>query len=358
MTKKPSAPLDFFQSLERWSKDARPDCLFEGGGRASYLRWRRRFLRHYLRCLGPFPARVPLKARLVKRVKEKGYTREHWIYDSSPGISVPAILLIPDGLREPAPALLAAHGHGGGKTDVCGLPHPVWGKKHAAWTRTLDYDYARQAVLRGYVVLAPDFAPFGERRPPEIWLRDDRDACDIVDLCARYFGFNLLSLNLWDAMRGLDLLAAHPKVDPRRMGVIGLSYGGTLAAHLMVLDRRLKAGVVSGYVSTLLGDAFGMRGKGNTCGAQALPWLLRHGDIPEIFGLVAPKPLLLEIGKEEDCFESGDMLKASARVARIYRAAGVGKNLKKDVFAGGHRWNGVKAWPWLAAQLGRGQPAA
>jgi dienelactone hydrolase len=294
-----------------------------------------------------------LRARLLQRVREKGYVREKWVFDSSRGVSVPAFLLIPDTLKpgERRPALLAAHGHGGGKTDICGLPHPHWGARHSRWARSLHYDYARQAALRGYVVLAPDFAPFGERRPPEAWIRKDRDACNISDLALQYFGFNLLALNLWDAMRGIDLLESHPLVDPKRIGVIGLSYGGTIATHLLALDRRVKAGVVSGYISTISGDALGKRGQGNTCGAQAIPGLLRHGDIPEIAGLAAPKPVLFEMGKKEDCFYYPDMLKAYARVKRIYGAAGAGKHVEKDAFNGGHRFNGAKAWDWLKESL-------
>jgi dienelactone hydrolase len=293
---------------------------------------------------------VPLKPRRLGRVDEGAYTREKVIFDSSLGVSVPAWLLIPGGIKkgERRPGLIAAHGHGAGKDDVCGLAPKGSKPSHMAWARSMRYDYARQAALRGYVVLAPDFAPFGERRPPDAWVREGRDACDIVDLCYQYFGTTLLSMNLWDGMRAVDLLEGLPQADPRRLGVIGLSYGGTLAAHLLANDPRLKLGVVSGYLSTVLGDALGRRGKGNTCGAQALPGLLRHGDIPEILGLAAPKPVLFEIGSAEDCFHKPDMLKAYARVRRFYAAAGKPGLAAKDLFRGRHRWNGEKAWAWLA----------
>ena len=37
-----------------------------------------------------------------------------------------------------------------------------------------------------------------------------------------------LTQNLWDLARALDVLEAHPLVDPERIGVAGLSYGGTM----------------------------------------------------------------------------------------------------------------------------------
>jgi dienelactone hydrolase len=294
---------------------------------------------------------VDLKVRRLGRWKEKDHVREKIAYASSPGVEVPAFLLLPQNLKkgQKRPALLAAHGHGNGKADICGLS--AKSKGQAAWVKELNYGYALEAVRRGYMVLAPDWAPFGERRPYAEWAREGRDACDIVDLCLQYFGRTLLAGNVWDGMRGLDFLSGHPAVDASRLGVLGLSYGGTMASHLLVNDQRLKAGVVSGYLSTVAGDVFNDRGKGNTCGAQAVPGLLKHGDIPEMLGLAAPKPILFEMGLKETCFHYPDMAKGFERVRSMYTAAGASDRLEKDVFDGDHRWNGKRAWDFLGKWL-------
>jgi dienelactone hydrolase len=140
-------------------------------------------------------------------------------------------------------------------------------------------------------------------------------------------------------------------VDPRRLGVIGLSYGGTMTSHLLVNDPRLRAGVVSGYVSTVRDDALSRVRAMNTCGAQHLPGLLRHGDLPEVLGLAAPKPMLCEMATHEDCFSFPDMRRAFARLGTIYRAAGAAGRLEADVFRGKHMWSGRKAWEFLARWL-------
>jgi len=280
-----------------------------------------------------------------------GYVREKLVYRSSPGVRVPAYLLIPDGAGsgKRRPGILAAHGHGGGKSNVCGIRPARRGD--AAWVDQLRYDYAVQAVRHGYIVIAPDWLPFGERSVPAWWCRPGRDPCNIANLAFKYFGRILLTQNIWDGMRAVDLLARHPQVDARRLGVIGLSYGGTMATHLLANDARLRAGVVSGYISTVRGDALGRRGKGNTCGAQAVPDLLSHGDIPEILGLACPKPVLCEMGKKETCFHYPDMQRAYARVRAIYRAARVPEHLAVDAFSDDHRWSGRRAWDWLARHL-------
>ena len=36
------------------------------------------------------------------------------------------------------------------------------------------------------------------------------------------------------------------------------------------------------------------------CGAQVIPGLLRHGDVPEIASLIAPRPCLWEVGSRDD----------------------------------------------------------
>ena len=91
-------------------------------------------------------------------------------------------------------------------------------------TEAPNGDYAEQLVRRGYVVLAPDLRCFGERAD---WNPPDHYACDTNLVHAVMAGWSPLTQNLWDLARSLDVLAAHPLVDPRRIGAVGLSYGGT-----------------------------------------------------------------------------------------------------------------------------------
>jgi predicted esterase len=202
------------------------------------------------------------------------------------------------------------------------------------------------------VVIAPDWCPFGERRPPDWWVRvPSRDPCDITDLAWLYFGRPLITQSIWDGMRCVEVLMKHPHVDKERIAVIGLSQGGTMATHLLINEPRIKVGVVSGYISTVRGDALGERGKGNTCGAQHVPGLLLHGDIPDMLGLAVPKPILLEMGKKETCFHYPDMLRAYRHLQKIYKAAGFPDRLAADHHPNDHRWSGKKAWNWLAKWL-------
>ena len=145
-------------------------------------------------------------------------------------MSVPAFLLVPNDRTEPGPAVLAQHGHGPGKSEVCGLD----GDENATAIEHHRGDYAHRLAELGYVVLAPDLRYFGERTD---WLPPDKYGCDLNLVHAVAAGANPLAQNLWDLARGLDVLEQHPLVDPDRIGMVGLSYGGTSTLFLAALGR-------------------------------------------------------------------------------------------------------------------------
>ncbi|NCO32695.1 MAG: hypothetical protein AUJ92_14435 [Armatimonadetes bacterium CG2_30_59_28] len=350
----PERNVNLYDVLQYWCTHWQPDCVFDGTTIDDYKSWRRSFNRHYRRCLGRWPERVPPNLEVVESVDKGDYIREKILFDSTFGVTVPAYVLTPQGLPpdEKRPGILASHGHGNGKADICGVTREQGSEQSAQTLDALNYEYGVEAVRRGYVVIAPDWCPFGERRPPDWWVRTpSRDACNITDLAWQYFCRPLIAQSIWDGMRCVDVLVNHPHVDRNRIAVIGLSQGGTMATHMLINERRIKAGVVSGYISTVRGDALGERGKGNTCGAQHVPGLLVHGDIPDMLGLAAPKPMLFEMGKQETCFHYPDMLKAYRHLRKIYKAAGFPDRIGGDHHPNDHQWSGKKAWKWLEKWL-------
>jgi len=317
--------------------------------------WRVRLRERLLTAIGPFPEHVPLNAEIVEEHDEGDYLRQKVLYDSEAFASVAAWLLVPKGMRpgERRPAVLCAHGHGRGKDDVAGVLPPPSSEQFAKARSRLEqgnYDYARQLVRRGYVCLAPDWRTFGERAAPTEWIRSYNDACDMVYFGYAYLGFTLLGLDLWDAMRSLDYLETLPFVDAQRIGMVGLSFGGTMTTFLSALEERIKCAVISCYFCTIQ-DAMGHRGKANTCGSQFVPGLLTFGEISTVAGLIAPRPCLVEIGEKDQGFFKDDALICYENVARIYAAAGAADRLDVDVHPGGHAFSGAKAFAWFAKWL-------
>jgi dienelactone hydrolase len=298
--------------------------------------WRQRCRARLTSLLGPMPERVPLRFETLESVETPSYRRDTVVFDVEETMSVPAFLLVPHGRTAPGPAVLAVHGHGPGKAEACGLER----------TGTPNADYGHQLAERGYVVLAPDLRCFGQRLD---WNPPDHYACDTNLVHAVMTGVSPLTQNLWDLSRALDVLEEHPLVDARRMGVVGLSYGGTMTLFLAAWDERVSAAVVSGYFSSW---AESHKMPWNMCGSQVLPGMLGQLEHLDVGALVAPRPMLVESGRDDDLFPAPVARAACDQLRRVYSAMGAPDTLVHDVFAGGHEWHGVEAYPFLEHWLG------
>jgi dienelactone hydrolase len=300
------------------------------------VRAARRALR---RAMGRLPERVPLNMEVLDSVDCGTYRRDKIVYDTERWMSVPAYLLVPHDRTRRGPAVLAQHGHGPGKDEVCGL---VDQGDEGSEPNVYGHELAR----RGYVVLAPDLRTFGERAdwdPPNIY------HCDHAYMYASLLGFQLLALDLWDLARGIDVLCEHPLVDRRRIGMVGLSQGGTCTLFLAAWDRRVRAAVVSGYFNRW--DACATIGW-NMCGSQVLNGITTTVDHADLGALIAPRPLLVETGTQDNIFPAAAATRAMADLRPVYEALGAGDRLEHDVFDGPHKWHGVAAYPFLARWLG------
>jgi dienelactone hydrolase len=131
----------------------------------------------------------------------------------------------------PFPAMVLVHG-GGGKAFR---------------------DWAEHWAKRGYVALAMDTAGCGPNGPlpdggpgqgDDVKFRDFT-AQDVPDM----WTYHAVSA----VIRGASLLASWPDVDPHRIGITGISWGGYLTCIVAGLDDRLKVAVPV-YGCGFLGD--------------------------------------------------------------------------------------------------------
>ena len=300
--------------------------------------WRLRFPDRLAALLGPLPDPVPLAAEVTDSVDCGTFRRDRVVYDSERHMSVPAYLLVPHDRAAagapPGPAVLAQHGHGPGKDEVCGVVEPDG-----------PNDYARQLAERGYVVLAPDLRAFGERAdlvPP------DKYACDLGQVHMAMLGRNVLALDMWDLRCGIDFLCSLPFVDPERIGMVGLSQGGTMTLFMAAWDARIRAAVVSGYFGAWSTSA---TIPWNMCGSQVLFGMLGRIEHLDLAAAVAPRALMVESGGDDPIFPAPVAVHEWDRLRRVYAALGAPDACALDVFEGGHQWNGRRAWPFLETWL-------
>ncbi|MBI3948183.1 MAG: alpha/beta fold hydrolase [Armatimonadetes bacterium] len=333
-------PSPFVWFSERYRET--PALTFDTTSIGAWRDWRQALLNRLVELIREpvLPARPPVE--VVGSVACEDHERVDLRFAGVLG-PVPAYLLLP---RRPAGggALLCLHGHGWGRAEVVGIARPRSQEAHAV--RTASFGYGAEAARKGYAVLAPEFAGFGERADPQ-GTAGQHDRCHASFARGILVGEVLAGIHLAEARAALGVLCARPEVDARRTGVIGFSFGGRMAMLLAAADERVRACVASGALNTFKERLMA----GASCGAELIPGLLQSADTPEIFGAIAPRALLLELGIGDSACPEIFATEAYRRIERIYRAAGAEDNLDVHLFRGGHRFNGEGAWPFLERML-------
>lgn len=301
---------DFTGFLKDFGEVFPPSLRYDEG--MDIREWQREFRAAMDALRGPLPERAPLDVDTVEIIPEAGFARHRLQIRVSDISTLPAYLLVPDGLSpgEKRPGLIVSHGHAAhGIDSICGV-------------RGLDCEeavrraYALHAVRAGYVVLTPSWWGWTGRDghvTPRI--KGGEDMCNRIQMAASMYGLSVLSLHIQDGQAALDVLTSRPEVDAERIGCIGNSYGGRTTMWLTVYDSRIRAAVASGCMNTFRERSL----KLSACGIQYLPGMLRYGDVPEVLSLIAPRPLQLQAGQQDNLLTPADRDAMERVIRRAYR---------------------------------------
>jgi len=210
--------------------------------------------------------RTPLHINVVDVIQKEGFRIEKLTYESLPGLYVPANLYVPDHFAKPAAAILYAGGHSGVYTYR-------------------NQIFPRKFMEEGFVCLVIGTLQFGE-------IQGVHHGCYSKGWFHWYSrGYNPGGVELWNAIRGLDLLAARPDVDPEKLGVTGISGGGAQSWYIAAADPRVKATAPVTGASTLKAH-IGQRTIDWHCDCM-MPVNTYQIDFQDIGALIAPRPLLI-----------------------------------------------------------------
>ncbi len=324
------------QMFRMMAAEHTPSGRFQKG--MDFRQWQRSVKPRVLAALGDMPEKVAPNPEPIASWRDGGLRRERWLIDVGKHISATLLINRPEGADgEKLPAILCCHGHGRyGKDIVMGYGA---GEEFASETRRSNCDFGVTMAKRGYVTFAIDWMGFGDRndnnKPNHLNNNYNRDWCNLYYLNATMFGMTSLGMNISHGIAAADFVRALDGVDGERMGVMGISSGGTMALWLALCDERFRAAEVICYSD--LWEYFGIRDL-NYCGMQVAPGLFKLVDVPDLQGLLAPRPLLADIGAYDDCFTLDSTMKCYRRVREIYEAAGCADRLELDLFPGGHGW--------------------
>jgi dienelactone hydrolase len=318
---------------------AKLSMLFRGKTASEFKTWEKAFRAKLNSLLGDSTPPEKWDVVVEETTELDDHTRHALLLKAHGVASLPVYLLVPKGLLKgaEAPGILCVHGHGKygndpivGRRDLPGVAEDI---------DKMNYDYGRQFVRCGYVVVAPCMVPFGRRVDRKAY--GGKDPCAVTFVRMQALGKLSITENLRDLRWALSFLQANNSVDPERLGCAGLSYGGRMTMMATAIDRRIKVASVSGALN-LLQERMTLR---HSCGSQMIPSLLNFGDYSEIGSLIAPRPCVWETGSKDGLIVPKWDEIFRDRLRRAYTAAGVEKNLHFDRFEGGHKWSGRIAFP-------------
>src|SRR5262245_18835944 len=296
--------------------------------------------------VGGFPSsRTPLRPITLETRSFPGYRREKLVFESQPGVSVLAYLLLPDKAQRPAPGMSCVPGHGRGVDDIVGIDD-----KGVERTDKDGYqhDFAIQVAEAGIAAMAIEPMGFGCRRDP-INARQGlgRKACDPVAGGALLVGQTMIGWRVWDVMRTIDYIATRSELDRNRVGCMGISGGGTVTVFSTALEPRIQVALVSGYLNTFR-DSIGSL---SHCSDNYVPGILNWAEMHDIAGLIAPRPLFVESGEKDPIFPIRASIASFNEVKKIYSVFGAGTDVDQEVFPDEHSFWGKRGIPFLARRL-------
>ncbi len=296
---------------------------------------RNRSVREKLReMLGPFPAKPPLNARLVRTIQRQGYRIENVVFQSRPDYWVPANVYVPSGTG-PFPGVVLQRGH----FDA---------ERMSPDYQQLYFDLA----MNGFAVLAFDPVGQGERRQYygdlgegfEQALSPTLEHCAIGGLLS-LLGETAANYFVWDGMRAVDYLSARPDVNRAKIGLAGHPDTGLSALLLAALDERIQCAALYVHGSARRWPLD--RQNWNTTDdpeQHAFPAALHGVDVLDTLVALAPRPLLALVENQTGQFGAGaeslrgryGLLGAPAKFA--VETARPGVDWPKDLRLAALRW--------------------
>jgi hypothetical protein len=283
--------------------------VFNNGQRVqSAADWpkRRAEIRDYwTKRMGPWPAIIEKpRIDLLEEAERDGFMQRRVRVEVAPGQSSEAYLLLPKG-KGPFPAVFIPYYEP--ETSV-GLKEPL-------------RDFGYQLTRRGFVTLSIG-SPGGDARKPAT----GEATCQPLSFLA------YVAANCFNA------LAELPEVDPKRIGIVGHSYGGKWAMFGAALYDRFACGVwsdpgivfdekrsnVNYWEPWYLGEDSNQTRKPGVVTPEsprtgAYRAMVEEGhDLHEIMALMAPRPFLVSGGSEDQ----PERWKPLNRVIEVYQLLG------------------------------------
>lgn len=319
---------------------------FRAQNRKQAEAWQKRLRTKVVELLGELPARkAPLESQTLEVKEFPGYRREKFVIQSRPGAFVLGYLLTPKKGKPPQASMICVPGHGRGVDDIVGID--------AAGNDRTDkdgyqHDFAIQVVEHGMAAVAIEPMAFGCRRDPRTKKKGlGASACQPSAGAALLLGQTMIGWRVYDVMRTLDWIETRSELDSKRVGLMGISGGGTCTTFAAAVEPRIKAAMISGYLNTFRDSVLSLA----HCIDNYVPGILNWAEMYDVAGLIAPRPLFVESGERDDIFPIDASRASFERVKKVYAALDASSLVEQETFPGEHSFWGKRGLPFLAKHL-------
>lgn len=238
---------------------------------------------------------------------------ERVVIDAMFGLTLYGILFTPSGGGK-RPAVISQHG-GGGTPELCSGFYVENSANY--WNMTLR---ARQ---EGYIVFAPQLHLWSEEYGPQNMRAQ-------LDVRLKQLGGSITSVEIFKLMRAIDWLSAREDVDNKRIGMLGLSYGGFYTLFAAAADTRIRAAVSSCFFN----DRYKYDWPDWTWFNSGNRFL-----DPEVCALVCPRALYVEVGKKDALFDVALAEEPARRAKSFFDRAGASGKFEYVEHDGEHEFN-------------------
>jgi dienelactone hydrolase len=295
------------------------------------------------RVIGTLPHRdSPLNPIVTGVVQKDGYRIEKIVYESLPRMYVTGCLLVPDGIQGRAPTILYTAGSG-----------------VRAFRGELYQQHILNLVTNGYIVFAIDPIGQGERiqyYDPETEKSKVNEFDHTAHQCF-LIGTSYAKYYIRDAMRAVDYLQTRAEVDPNRIGMGGLSWGGWQCTIVTALDYRITAAASAAGCN--VGVRRWFQSLGPTSAGQHYPGFVTAGlDHADFFELMAPRAFL-RMSTTRDYKVIQGARETYAEYSRAFAALGASDKLDFTEDDAGHGYtpkNSEAAYSFYAKHLAHAGP--
>ena len=339
------AQYDAQQHFYNSYQSAAASYHFRGKTKREFESWQRNFLPSLRNTLGLNIIEKKLadyrsKAEL-KDFEDKGtYIVQKWFIWTEPDVPIPFVVLIPKNNGEKLPLVLITHGHGRDSILYDGIYPRIF---NAGNETGKDETLAMQALKEGYIAIAPTIRAFGTTRTDADKKEGNSFSCHTQLMRDLLTGRTVIGDRVWDVSRILNWAIQELPVDTRRIAITGNSGGGTVSLFSAACDNRITVAVPSSYFCTFSGSI----GSIAHCDCNYIPGILNLGEMSDIAGLIAPRPVRMLHGIKDEIYPINETRKAFADLKMIYSAAGVAGNAELYEGSAGHQYYKEGSWVFI-----------